>query len=166
MNSTPQVLPVRKQDGVILSVLRKRLETILPVAMRAADIDMWLIICQEDDYDPIFKTLVPMSAWAPILQMLIFFDRGPQDGIERINLSMTDTLDLYHRPWSGTRFEQQWALLGQIIQERDPQRIGINTGRINWAAGGLTHNLYNQLIGAIPEACVGRLVSAEQVRSP
>ncbi len=103
-----------------------------------------------------------MNTWAPILQMLIFYDRGPKDGIERINLSMTDTFGLYDKPWAGTRFEEQWKLLGQIIQERDPERIGINIGRINWAGGGLTHNLYNQLTEAIPQAYVGRLVSAEQ----
>jgi Xaa-Pro aminopeptidase len=60
------------------------------------------------------------------------------------------------------RFEEQWELLSQIIQERQPERIGINTGRINWAAGGLTHNLYQQLVEAIPAAYAGKLVSAEK----
>ena len=50
---------------------------------------MWLILCQEDDLDPVFKTMIPMNTWTPILQMLIFFDRGADQGIERINLSMT-----------------------------------------------------------------------------
>ena len=162
MDNMPQILPVRQQAEVIYSILRKRLDTILPAAMRTAHIDMWIILCQEDDYDPVFKTMIPMNAWAPILQMLIFYDRGSGNGVERINLSMTDTGDLYDRPWKGVRYEEQWKQLNQIIQERQPERIGINIGSVNWAAGGLTYNLYRQLLEAIPSTLAGNLVSAEK----
>lgn len=53
-----------------------------------------------------------MNTWAPILQMLIFYDRGPKDGIQRINLSMTDTFGLYDKPWAGTRFEGTMEIIG------------------------------------------------------
>lgn len=151
---------MRKRSEVIDKVIRERLDTILPLAMREQGIDMWLIICQEDDLDPVYKTMIPMDTWCPILQMLIFYDKG--DEIERINLSFTDTKDYYNKPWAGrVHHREQWQLLGPIIEERDPQRIGINTGSIQWAAGGLTHNLYNQLVEAIPEKYVERLESAE-----
>jgi hypothetical protein len=41
------------------------------------------------------------------------------------------------------------------------RRIGINTGSIQWAAGGLTHNLYKQLCEHLPDTYVKRLISAE-----
>lgn len=157
-----QILPMKKQDEIITNILRQRLDTILPLAMRKGEIDMWLILCQEDDLDPVFKTMLPLNTWTPILQMLIFYDRGEHDGIEKINLSMTDTSDLYDKPWTGKHHEEQWRLLSEIIQERDPKRIGINIGSINWAAGGLTYNLYQQLKKAIPQQYVERLVSAER----
>jgi hypothetical protein len=163
MNNFPQILPVRKQDQIIFEILKKRLDRILPSAMREANVDMWVIICQEDDYDPVFKTLIPMNTWAPILQMLIFFDRGEVDGIEKINLSMTDTRGLYSQPWKGFHHEEQWVLLAKLIKERNPKRIGMNIGKINWASGGLTHNLYIQLINSLPEMIVKRIVSAEEV---
>jgi hypothetical protein len=155
------VLPVRQQDQVILNILRKRLDTILPLAMREANLDMWIVLCQEDDHDPIFKTMIPMNTWAPILQMLIFYDRGDA-GIERINLSMTETEDLYDTPWQGTNFPEQWEMLAKIVQERNPQRIGINIGEVGWAAGGLTYNLHRQLLQHLPEPFADRLVSAEE----
>lgn len=155
----PQVLPIRERAAVMRQVLRERLETLLPVAMREAGIDLWLVICQEDDDDPVFRTLVPMDAWCPILQMLIFCDRG--DHVERINLSMTQTGDLYDRPWNGRREAEQWSLLREIIAARDPRRIGINTGAVAWAAGGLTHNLHGQLCAALGPELSARLVSAE-----
>lgn len=159
--NTSRVLSIREQDQVSRTVLARRLGTILPQAMREAEIDMWLIICQEDDYDPVFRTMVPLRTWAPILQMLVFYDRGAQAGIERINVSMTDLGDLYAKPWRGRHHTEQFPLLAQIIAERDPKRIGINIGSVEWAAGGLTHNLYQQLCAVLAPPLRERLVSAE-----
>ncbi len=153
---------MRQRANIMNKVLADRLETVLPVAMREAGIDMWLIICQEDNLDPVFESMIPMDTWCPILQILVFYDRGPEVGIERINVSMTDTKDLYKTPWPGRRHHsEQWALLRSIVEERDPRQIGINVGHVQWAAGGLTHNLYNQLVKALPRKYVDRLVSAE-----
>lgn len=161
MTIASKILPVKQQDELSRSVLARRLDTILPQAMREAGIDMWLVISQEDDYDPVFKTMVPLRTWAPILQMLVFYDRGPQDEVERINLSMTDLGNLYAKPWSGRYHTEQFPRLAEIVSERDPKRIGINTGPVQWAAGGLTHNLYGQLEDALAPKYRERLVSAE-----
>jgi Xaa-Pro aminopeptidase len=152
---------MRERARVINEILERRLETILPKAMQETEFDMWLVICQEDDLDPVFRTLVPMDTWCPILQVLVFYDRGDGAGTERINLSMTRTGGLYDTPWGGRHHEEQWPLLRSIIEERNPKRIGINVGSVQWAAGGLTHNLYNQLVQALPDRYVERLASAE-----
>ncbi len=157
--SFPQILPMRQRADEIRRVLKKRLDTILPVAMRETGFDMWIILCQEDDLDPVFGTLIPMDTWCPILQMMIFYDKG--EGIERINVSGTNTHDLYDRPYRGQLEKEQWPLLRKIIEERDPKRIGINTGSTQWAAGGLTHNLYIQLVETLPTKYADRLESAE-----
>lgn len=159
----PRVLPQRQQAEIVNRILAKRLETVLPMAMRETGFDMWLVICQEDDFDPVFTTLIPMDTWCPILQIIIFFDRGSSQGVERINLSMTETGDLYEKPWKDPRehYKDQWPLLREIILERNPKRIGINIGSVEWAAGGLTYNLYKQLVDNLPENFVDRLESAE-----
>ena len=157
----PQVLSMKQRAGVIRRVLKERLDTILPMAMRETGFDMWLILCQEDDLDPVFTTLIPMDTWCPILQMLIFYDKGRKEGVECINISGTNTHDLYDRPYKGQLQEEQWPLLKKMIEDRDPKRIGINIGGIQWAAGGLTHNLYTQLVEVLPPKYVVRLASAE-----
>ncbi len=157
----PRVLPLRQRSDVIHRVLKRRLETVLPAAMRESGFDMWLVICQEDNWDPIHDTFCPMDPWRPILQMLVFFDRGPQQGVERINLSMTNMQGLYDTPWQGKNHPEQWAMLRQIVEQRDPKRIGINIGRVQWVAGGLTHNLYRQLVETLPPRYAERLDSAE-----
>lgn len=157
----PSVLSMRQRAGVINRTLRKRLETIMPMAMRETGFDMWLILCQEDNFDPVFTTLIPMDTWCPILQMLIFYDPGKPEGVECINISGTNTHDLYDRLYRGQIEEEQWPLLRKVIEDRNPKRIGINIGAIQWAAGGLTHNLYTQLVEALPPEYVDRLASAE-----
>jgi hypothetical protein len=127
--------------------------------MRENGFDMWLILCQEDDLDPVFKTMIPMNIWCPILQILVFYDKG--DRVERINISRTNTHDLYDRPYRGQVESEQWHLLRDIVEERDPERIGINIGSVQWAAGGLTHNLHTQMVDMLPEKYVNRLASAE-----
>jgi hypothetical protein len=157
-----QILPVRTQAEIVNRILRKRLDTILPTVMRETGFDMWVIICQEDNLDPVFQTMMPMDTWTPILQMLVFFDRGEQ-GIERINLSRTGTHDLYDRPYTVTLPELQWGWLKDVIVARDPKRIGINQGRVIWAADGLTATLKERLIETLPERYVERLEPAEDL---
>jgi len=156
----PHVLPMRQRATVIYQLLQQRLTTVLPAAMRATGIDCWLILCQEDNLDPVYTTMIPMDTWCPILQMLVFCDRG-EAGVERLNLAATNTHDLYQRPYTGQIEAEQWPLLIKLIEERDPQRIGINIGSTQWAAGGLTHNLYQQLVERLPAKYGARLVSAE-----
>jgi hypothetical protein len=156
----PHVLPMRQRAEVIHRLLKRRLAEVMPAAMRTADLDLWLILCQEDNLDPVYTTLIPMDTWCPILQMLVFVRRS--DGsVEGINISGTNTHDLYQRPYNGQLESEQWALLLKLVEECDPQRIGINIGAIQWAAGGLTYNLYQQLAARLPAKYVERLVSAE-----
>ena len=155
-----RVLPMRKRCEVINGILRKRLDTILPMVMRETAFDMWLIICQEDNLDPVFETMMPMDTWTPILQMLVFYDRG-EEGIERINLSRTKTHDLYDVPYTVRMPDLQWGWLREVVEARDPGRIAINQGDVAWAADGLTATLKDKLIATLSEKYVGRLESGE-----
>jgi len=131
--------------------------------MRETGIDMWLILCYEDNLDPLFPTFIPPDTWCPILQILVFY--LPPGGAEltRLNLSLTDTGDLYERPWQGTKEEEQWEYLVRFIAEKNPQRIGINIGRTQWLAGGLAVPLYEKLRAVLPEKYIGRLTDAEEL---
>jgi len=159
--SFPKILPVREQSNLIRELVMNRLDTVLPLAMREADLDMWIILCQEDDLDPVYKTMIPMDCWSPILQMLIFVDEG--DGkIKRYNVSGTDTKDLYERPYIGQLEEKQWPVLLDLVSRREPKTIGVNIGAVKWSGGGLTYNLYRQLKERLPRKYSERLVSAEK----
>jgi hypothetical protein len=160
LSQRPQILPLRQQSSLITEMVRGRLDAILPAAMDAAGIDAWLILCQEDNEDPLFLTMIPFDNWHPILSCLLFVRHGQT--IRRYNLCGTDTKDLYERPYTGQLEEKQWPLLIDLLAQHDPQKIGINIGTVAWSAGGLTHFLYEQLTSKLPAKYRERLVSAEK----
>ena len=162
----PSVLSIRDRAALVLSTTQKRLDQLLPKFRRETGFDMWIITCNEDNLDPVFLTMVPYENWCPITQILVFFDLGPEKGVERLNVSRTDTQGLHKNAWDAAAWdtqkkESQWDCLGRIVRERDPKKIGVNEGEIQWAAGGLTAALKKSLVWAIGLKYAARLQSAE-----
>ncbi len=160
------VLSIRERAALTLQITQKRLDVLLPKMMRETGFDMWIISGNEDNPDPIFETMMPYENWNPITQILVLFDQGAEKGVERLNVSRTDTQGLFKNVWDAAAWdtqkkESQWNCLGRIVQERDPKRIGINEGEVQWAAGGLTAVLKKKLVEAIGPKYATRLQSAE-----
>jgi hypothetical protein len=163
---TPSVLAVRQQADLVHKITAKRLETLLPRMMRETGFDMWIVSCNEDNLDPVFETMVPYGNWNPITQILVLFDRGPDKGVERLNVSRTDTQGLFKNSWDASAWDQkkgesQWEALGRVVRERDPKRIGLNEGEVQWAAGALTSVLKKRIVEALGPKHAARLQSAE-----
>ncbi|TFG58293.1 MAG: aminopeptidase P family protein [Candidatus Aminicenantes bacterium] len=163
---TPSVLTVRQQADLVHKITAKRLETLLPRMMRETGLDMWIISCNEDNLDPIFETMVPLGNWNPITQILVLFDQGPGKGVERLNVARTDTQGLFKNAWDAAAWDQkkgesQWDALGRVVRERDPKRIGLNEGEVQWAAGALTSVLKKKIVEAVGPKYAARFQSAE-----
>jgi Xaa-Pro aminopeptidase len=130
--------------------------------MKETGFDMWLVICNEDNHDPIFNTMIPFDTWAPITQMLVF-TRKPDGSVERLNVSITGLHGLYEDKWKLNDTEDQWTRLANLIKERAPKKIGINEAETEWAADGLTSTLKQKLVKALGPQYAKRLVSAEKL---
>jgi Xaa-Pro aminopeptidase len=164
--NSPSVLPIRERAALVLKVVQKRLDTLLPRLMRETGIDMWVMSCNEDNLDPVFETMMPFENWCPITQILVLYDRGPEKGVERLNVSRTDTQGLFVNGWNAAAFdakkgEGQWEAFGRIVRERDPKKIALNEGEIQWAAGALTTVLKKRIVDSIGPSLASRIVSAE-----
>jgi hypothetical protein len=85
----PKVLSIRERVDVVNTITLKRLKVLVPKFMRETGLDMWIIACNEDDLDPIFKTMIPYGQWCPITQIVVFYDWGSEKGVERLNVSRT-----------------------------------------------------------------------------
>jgi len=157
----PYILSPREQSRVVNGTLSKRFEELLPSVMRETGFDMWIIICHEDNHDPVFGTIIPFESWTPILQIVVFYDRG--DSMERLNISRTNMAGLMTSIWNPDDGEDQWDCLRKVVAERNPGRIGIDQSDVIWAADGLTVSLKEKLITTLGAELSQRLESAEKL---
>ena len=160
----PQVASIREQVETVNRITMLRLDTLLPRIMRETGFDMWIILTQEDNVDAVFRTMIPMDTWNRRDLILVFYDRGPDKGIERLNVSRMNMRGFHENAWDY-RFEKKspWECLARIVRERDPKRIGINESEVIWAADGLSATLKKRLTHAIDQKYVNRLHSAEEL---
>lgn len=160
----PTILPMRDRAEVIDDILKDRVETILPDIMRKNDIDMWLIISREYNEDPVIKTMLP-STWlnARRRTILVIYDRGPEEGLETLAVARYDVGEVFKKAWDKEVQPDQWARLKEIIDERNPEKIGINQSEHWQHADGMVLTDYQEMIEGIGENNAGKLVSAEMV---
>lgn len=156
------VLPERARPAAVNRMLKDRLDTLLPALMREAGIDLWLVINREYVEDPVYLTLVPEPVFAARrTTMLVFFDQGAEKGVERLTVSRYGMEGFYASAWKGGTDEDQWARLVEVVRERNPKRIGINTSA-QWSFGdGLTAGLRDRLFEALGADLRARVAPAD-----
>lgn len=159
----PRILTLREQEAVYNDWLKIRLERILPELMRQEGFDMWIVICRENNEDPVFFSLVPFTTlYASRTSMLVFFDRGGAEGIERLTVSRSGIAELYKSVWEPEKIDQ-WVRLAEIVKERNPKKIGINESDVSNYGDGLSATLKKKLVASLPGDYASRLQSAERL---
>ncbi len=160
----PEILPMQQRAEVINEMLKDRVENILPEIMRKNGLDMWLIISREYNEDPVLKTMLP-ATWlnARRRTILIIYDRGPEEGLETLAVARYDVGEVFKKAWDKEVQPDQWARVLEIIEERDPETIGINQSEHWQHADGMVLTDYQELVEAIGPEYSDRLVSAEMV---
>lgn len=162
---------LRRQADIQQEWLSIRLERVLPALMREHGIAMWVIPMREYNEDPVFSSLVsPTSFTARRRTIFVFYDRGLDQGIERLALGggshgglyttvRDTTLDAGAELWG----HEQWRLLSRIVQERDPGNIAVNISLAFAFSDGLSAGEWEQLRQALGEKYAGRIVRAERL---
>jgi len=160
----PGILPVEQRAEVIDDLLADRLDNLLPKLMRRAGLDMWVIISREYNEDPVLKTMLP-STWLSARRrtIVVFFDRGEEQGVEKIAIARYNVGKLLKGEWNIDVYPDQWDALVRIIEERNPKQIGINTSETFALADGLVHTEYEALLAKLSVSDKSKLTSAEDL---
>ena len=140
-----------------------RLENLLPGLMEETGIELWLIINREYAEDPVYFTLVPQPSFAARRTTMLLFHRQADGTVDRLSVNRYPLGEPYQVGWSGGNLDEQWAALGDILAERDPETIGVNMSSTWPEADGLTHGLHQKLVAVLPEGFEERVVSAEEL---
>ena len=168
--ATPKLPPLREQAALQQEWLRLRLERHLPALMRKHNVQMWLVICREYNEDPVFFSLVsPTMLAARRRTIYVFYDRGPDKGVERLALgggSNGGLYTVYRDPDAGDREiygESQWITLKKLVAERNPTTIAVNISQTHAFSDGLSAGEREKLEGALGPELQRRLFRAENL---
>ena len=152
---------LREQAEMQQRWLEQRMKTVLPKLMRTHGIDLWVVPMREYNEDPVFSSIVSPTTFAARRRTIyVFFDRcaaagtaDPGDGscVERLALGGTSQGGVYKaytakkvidNPAGGRNAElwgdQQWLLLKEVLEERNPKVIGIDVSRTHAFSDGLS----------------------------
>lgn len=157
------ILPEKDRAKVMNEILEWRLTNFIPDLMRREGIDMWLIICREYNEDPVYLTMVPEPTMAARrTSILIFHDRGVEEGVARLTCSFYG-MGRWYKSIYTDQSKDQMEVLADFIEKSNPKKIGINESE-TWAFGdGLSASFKASLVKALSPEYASRLVSAENL---
>jgi Xaa-Pro aminopeptidase len=166
---SPSVPTLREQHAIRQAWLKKRLDDVLPALLRKHRVSMWIVANREYNEDPVFLSLVSPSFFAARRRtILVFTDRGPEKGVERLALgggSSGGLYTAYRDPDIETRElwgRSQWALLRKLVDERKPATIALDISHTHAFSDGLSAGEREQLEEALGP-WTSRIVRAEEL---
>lgn len=162
--ATPEILPMRERAEVIDRWLEHRVRTVLPALMRREGIDMWLLISREYNEDPVLKTFLP-ATWQSARRRTILMITDPGEGqpLETLAIARYDVGSTFRKAWDKEQHGEQWQRLAELIAERDPATIAINTSETFALADGMPYTEHRLLHEVLSPELRARVVSAEKL---
>jgi hypothetical protein len=156
----PLILPLKDRAAVTDAWLKERLDTLVGPLMRREGVDMWILFGGEYNEDPVLKTMLP-ATWlsARRTTILVFHDRGEDQGVDRFAIARYPVADLFPSAWNPDEQPDQMARLAEIVAERNPDRIAVNTSDTFPLADGLTaadRDVLTEALGDAAERIVAK----------
>jgi len=125
---------------------------------------------REYNEDPVFLSLVSATTFAARRRTIyVFYDRGIEEGIERLALGGSSQGGLYIAYRDSTLQDaelwgsSQWSLLRNVVEERDPRSIAVNVSHTHAFSDGLSHGEWEQLVEAIGDTYASRIVRRDRL---
>jgi len=151
---------LREQADMQQRWLQRRMDTVVPAAMRKYGVDFWVVPMREYNEDPVFSSIVSATTFAARRRTIyVFHDRcadapGPSCAVDRIALGGTSQGGVFQAVRStqtaagpaGTTAtrqaelwgDEQWQVLKRLVEERKPSAIAINVSRTFAFTDGLS----------------------------
>ena len=162
MSIQAQIMSEKDRAALKDEILADRFNELLPELMDKTGIDMWVIISREYNEDPVMRTMLP-AKWlnARRRTILVFYRDIEKDTIEKLAVARYDVGKNIQSAWNKEEQPDQWQALVDMIEKRNPEKIGINTSAYFNIADGLVKTDYDAFKEALPLKFEQKLVSAE-----
>ena len=127
---------LREQAAEQQAWLEARVDRVLPALMDEYDVDMWVLSMREYGEDPVFWSITSPTTFAARRRSIYVFTLQPDGTVERLALSGSSQGGVFEA-YRSTRpaptqdtgelvGDEQWQLLRELIEDRDPASIALN----------------------------------------
>ncbi len=159
-----QILPEVERAKVVDEIMEERFNVLLPALMDKTGIDMWIVISREYNEDPVIKTMLP-ATWlnARRRTILMFYRNRSKNSIEKLAVARYNVGESISSAWDKEKEPDQWKRLMQLIEERNPTKIGLNYSKDHNIADGLDKTDYDEFMENLPQKYRSRVSSAEKL---
>ncbi len=158
------ILPEVERAQVIDEILAERFNELLPQLMDTAGIDMWILISREYNEDPVLKTMLPATWLNARRRTILLFYRNQEKGtIDKLAVARYNVGKNIISAWDKEKEPDQWKRLIQLVEERNPKKIGLNFSKDHNIADGLDKTDYEEFMQNLPKKYHSKVASAEQL---
>jgi Xaa-Pro aminopeptidase len=146
------------------AIRRERVRKLLPDAMRRAGVDAWVVVCRENDNDPLAAHVGGENAGGAAAFLFLL----GEDGVRAVALSPAGEatalkdMRLHDEVVVLERGGSFWEEVAKRLREADPKKIAVNSSAMT-VADGLSHTQRAALEKALGPDLSGRLVSSEDL---
>lgn len=159
-----QILSEKNRAVKINEILKNRFENVLPELMDKTGIDMWILISREYNEDPVLKTMLP-AEWlnARRRTILVFYRDKENNSLDKLAVARYNFGENIISAWDKEKQPDQWKRLNEIIDERNPKKIGLNYSKYFNIADGLDKTDFEEFTQNISEKNKAKIVSAQKL---
>ncbi len=146
-------------------VRKQRIAQLLPQAMEAAGVDAWLLLCRENNNDPLADHVGGENAGSTAA-FLFFRD---EEGFHSVVYSPVGEatalkeLAIHDQVIPVVRGDSAVRQVARFIRDRDFARLAVNMSSSNAQADGLSHSQHKALARALGEQHAARMVSSDDL---
>ena len=158
------ILSLKERARVIEEIQKDRFDNLLPKLMEETGIDMWVIITREYNEDPVIKTLLPPT-WLNARRRTILafhYDKKGKD-LEKVAIARYSFGKNIPSIWNKEEEPNQMKALAKFIEEKNPEKIGLNFSDHFALADGIVKTDYELFLDNLPSKLSKRVVSAEEL---
>ena len=163
-----QPLPTLREQAVEQQEwLELRIGRVLPKLMAEYDVRMWILSMREYAEDPVFWSIISPTTFAARRRSIYVFTRQEDGTVERLALGGTSQGGVFEayrstrpaptQPTAELVGDEQWRLLREVVEDRDPENIVLNIDPV-WAfSDGLHAGEREALEEALGPELLGRV---------
>ncbi len=158
------ILGLKDRARVIEEIQKDRFDNLLPKLMDETGIDMWVIITREYNEDPVIKTLLPPT-WlnARRRTILAFHYDKKNKKVEKVAIARYSFGKNIPSIWNKEEEPNQMKALAKFIEEKNPEKIGLNYSDHFALADGIVKTDYELFLNNLPSKLSNKIVSAEEL---